>query len=114
MPVKIIDICQFSDMPDFSAKEFSLDRTDGALSGFVVKTLDACFAYENRCPHTGIELNWEPNRFLTGDNAYIICATHGALFRIHDGMCVAGPCLGRRLKPIELNFEHDRIEILSR
>ena len=24
---------------------------------------------------------------------------HGALFRLEDGVCVAGPCAGERLKP---------------
>ena len=30
---------------------------------------------------------------------HIRCTWHGALFRIDDGACVAGPCTGQRLTP---------------
>jgi nitrite reductase/ring-hydroxylating ferredoxin subunit len=29
-----------------------------------------------------------------------MCATHGACFRIADGHCVAGPCVGESLRSI--------------
>jgi nitrite reductase/ring-hydroxylating ferredoxin subunit len=28
-----------------------------------------------------------------------MCSTHGALFRVEDGVCLAGPCQGDRLEP---------------
>lgn len=27
------------------------------------------------------------------------CATHGAIFRVEDGVCLAGPCQGDQLEP---------------
>jgi nitrite reductase/ring-hydroxylating ferredoxin subunit len=38
-------------------------------------------------------------RYLTRDNRRILCGGHGALFRIDDGRCTAGPCEGDFLEP---------------
>jgi nitrite reductase/ring-hydroxylating ferredoxin subunit len=40
-----------------------------------------------------------PTAYLTRTGDHIICSTHGALFRPDNGQCVAGPCVGRSLKP---------------
>ena len=32
--------------------------------------------------------------------AHILCTTHGALFNIDDGLCIAGPCVDDHLTPI--------------
>jgi nitrite reductase/ring-hydroxylating ferredoxin subunit len=55
-------------------------------------------AYENRCPHRGTSLDWAPGRFTSADGVYLQCATHGALFRMEDGVCVLGPCAGDALR----------------
>ena len=35
-----------------------------------------------------------PDRFLVADGGAILCAAHGALFGIEDGVCVAGRAWG--------------------
>ena len=35
----------------------------------------------------------------------ILCATHGALFRIEDGHCLSGPCVGESLTPLPVSIE---------
>ena len=72
---------------------------------------DQVYAYVNSCPHVGTPLDMWPGRFLTRDGEYILCATHGALFRIEDGHCVAGPCVGRGLTPVETRVENDVVNI---
>lgn len=72
---------------------------------------DQVYAYVNSCPHVGTPLDMWPGRFLTRDGEYILCATHGALFRIEDGHCVAGPCAGRGLTPLETRIENDVVKI---
>ena len=89
------------------------DIADGGSAGFevagklvmAIRQGDTVFAYVNSCPHVGTPLDMWPGRFLTRDGEYILCATHGALFRIEDGHCVAGPCVGRGLTPIEARVE---------
>jgi nitrite reductase/ring-hydroxylating ferredoxin subunit len=59
------------------------------------------FVYKNRCPHRGVPLEWQPDEFLDASGSLIQCATHGALFLIESGECVAGPCAGQSLSMIE-------------
>ena len=47
--------------------------------------------------HTGLPLDWKPDRLAIGDGAFLRCSHHGAVFRVDDGVCVAGPCLGESL-----------------
>jgi len=50
-------------------------------------------------------LNWVPDQFLDLTGDYIQCATHDALFRIADGVCVYGPSAGDRLTPLPTAVE---------
>ena len=65
--------------------------------------------YHNRCPHRGTPLDWQPGQFLDREGAHLVCATHGALFRLADGFCVAGPCAGDALSPLPTRVEDARI-----
>ena len=67
---------------------------------FAVRKKGEIHLYWNRCPHLGTPLEWEEDRFLDPDGALIICSTHGALFEIEGGRCLAGPCKGKHLKAI--------------
>ena len=56
-------------------------------------------AWRNCCPHQGRRLDYAPGRFLI-DRGQLVCAAHGAVFRLSDGECVGGPCRGEHLAPI--------------
>jgi nitrite reductase/ring-hydroxylating ferredoxin subunit len=60
-------------------------------------------AYLNICPHAGRRLDYAPGKFLMQDGD-LVCAAHGASFRLDTGECVGGPCKGASLKsiPVEL------------
>lgn len=84
-------------VPEGGCREYD----DGSQQGlFVVRTVDGVYVYRNRCPHRGISLNWMPGDFLSPDARFIRCSTHGALFRLEDGVCVFGPCSGQSLEPL--------------
>lgn len=76
---------------------------------FAVKKDDQIYLYWNRCPHLGTPLEWLENQFLDADGALIQCSTHGALFQIEDGHCLAGPCRGKYLQKIPFSIENDQI-----
>ncbi|MEM8682078.1 MAG: Rieske (2Fe-2S) protein [Pseudomonadota bacterium] len=80
--------------------EFRIGGGDWPFKGFVVRRGDQVYAYQNFCVHAGHPLNWSENRFLTPNKDAIICASHGAMFEIDSGLCVAGPCLGKSLRPV--------------
>ena len=42
----------------------------------------------------------QEDRFLDPDGSLIQCSTHGALFEIESGRCIAGPCKGQYLQAI--------------
>ena len=67
---------------------------------FAVRKDGQVHVYRNRCPHKGISLEWLPDQFLDASASLIQCATHGALFLIDSGECVAGPCAGQSLEAV--------------
>ena len=72
-------LCTLGDIPDGGARGFTLERPAGpSLRVLAVRRGDAVHAYLNRC------------------------ATHGAIFRVEDGVCLAGPCQGDQLTPLPL------------
>lgn len=56
-------------------------------------------AWLNICPHAGRRLDYAPGKFLMQDGD-LVCAAHGATFRLDNGECVAGPCRGASLKAV--------------
>ncbi len=95
-------LCRRQDLGDGESKGFSLTDDVSTQEVFVVRRGDELYAFVNRCPHTGVELNWQPDRFLDIGQRYIQCSVHGALFRLEDGMCLRGPCVGQRLRRLRL------------
>lgn len=93
-------LCRLDDIPEGGSKGFAADSDAFYADVFVVRTDNGVYAYRNRCPHTGAPMEWQPDRFLDYTGALILCGIHGALFRIEDGYCVAGPCARRSLERV--------------
>ncbi len=93
-------LCRLDDLADGDAKGFP--GAEGSFIGLVaVRQGDRVHVYQNACPHIGTPLDWTPDRFLSADRRYLICATHGAEFTIDTGACISGPCRGDYLEPVE-------------
>ena len=71
---------------------------------FVVRRGRLVAACVNSCPHTGGPLDWVPDQFLDLERRHMLCATHGALFRLEDGHCLAGPCAGDQLTAVAVEI----------
>ncbi|TNE60118.1 MAG: Rieske (2Fe-2S) protein [Alphaproteobacteria bacterium] len=104
-PADHTPLCQLRELSDPGSKGFEFGEGAERFRFFVVRRADAVFAYRNLCPHAGHPLDFPPDRFLTPKGDYIHCASHGALFTPEDGVCVGGPCVGRRLLPIPVYVE---------
>ncbi len=97
-------LCRLDDIPDGGARGFG--PAPGGFTGlFAVRRGVQVVVYVNACPHLGVPLDWMPDRFLSADGSRIVCATHGAEFRIADGLCLRGPCLGERLERVMIAIE---------
>lgn len=66
------------------------------------------YAYVDRCRHLPIPLD-NAGKYLDDDGTHLICRTHGARYRLVDGMCIDGPCRGLGLWPLPVVFEGDQI-----
>lgn len=105
-------ICRLEELADPGSRGARLTLPDGgALEILVVRREARIYAYRNRCPHTGVNLEWQPHRFLDLTGHFILCATHGALFRFEDGLCLRGPCAGQRLTPVAVRVESGRVVV---
>ncbi|MSO69295.1 MAG: Rieske (2Fe-2S) protein [Alphaproteobacteria bacterium] len=106
-----IVLCRLDEIPEGGAKGFVIGTGAARRDLFGVRRGRQVFIYENSCPHTGGPLDWQPDVFLDVETAHIQCATHGALFRIGDGFCIHGPCLGKHLTALPARIEAGRIWI---
>lgn len=95
-----VQIADAAGLADGATRGFVLGEGEWPVRGFLVRSGDAIHAYVNRCPHAGRQLNYMPDRFLSRDGTLIQCVAHGALFEKETGECVAGPCVGDRLRRI--------------
>ncbi|MDX2463694.1 MAG: Rieske 2Fe-2S domain-containing protein [Porticoccus sp.] len=100
-----------NDIKEGECKAYTLTINHKSISLFVVRHCGQFYAYQNHCPHTGIPLNWHPNQFLDITNQYIQCNTHGALFRVNDGLCEWAPCLGKYLRPLNIYDENGKLTL---
>lgn len=96
-------ICQSHELQEGGkGVRFDLPEIGDRVTGFAVRFDGQVFAYINRCAHVPIELDWNPGEFFDATGNYLVCATHGAYYQADTGDCVAGPCRGRRLEPIQV------------
>lgn len=102
-------LCHQSDIPENQTRSFQINHLGRNQDIFLLKHEGEIKAFVNHCPHLGVPLNWQPDEFLSLERTHIQCATHGALFTLEDGDCVAGPCRGQALTrlPLELNENGD-------
>lgn len=89
-------LCRLDELPEVGSRQFD----HGEESLFAVRQYSEVFVYRNICPHIGTPLNWQEDQFLDSENRFIQCASHGALFEIDSGLCVAGPCSGQSLQTV--------------
>jgi nitrite reductase/ring-hydroxylating ferredoxin subunit len=90
-------------------KEYTISLNGEDMNLFVVHHQGQFFAYQNHCPHTGISLNWQADQFLDYSQSRIQCSMHGALFRIDDGYCEWGPCLGQSLQRLTVEEQQGQL-----
>jgi nitrite reductase/ring-hydroxylating ferredoxin subunit len=107
-------ICASADLADGEkGVRFTVRRALGEEPGFAIRHCGRVRGYVNRCPHAGTELDWEPGEFFDYSRLYLVCATHGALFEPGSGFCVAGPCRGASLEPVEVRERDGQVILLN-
>ncbi len=63
-------------------------------------------AWKNLCRHLAVRLDCERRGEITVPGSPdLVCQQHGARYDPASGECVAGPCLGSRLRPLPIRVE---------
>jgi len=102
-------LCLLSDLEEMQTIELTIEER----KLFAIRQDNQLYAYWNSCPHMGIPLNWMPEKFLDLDGVFLQCSSHGALFKVDDGECVGGPCVGDHLSPVTLKRDGDQYFIAA-
>lgn len=92
-------LCRLDELsPDLGVKRFMWLEADGPRRVLLLRRGEDVRAFWNECPHFGVALEDPTGNPFSDDRALLQCSFHGARFRMDDGHCVAGPCLGRALR----------------
>ena len=100
-------LCRLAEIPDPGSRGFEVE----GRAIFLVHKGGLVAAYVNSCPHTGGPLDWVEHQFLDLERQHILCATHGALFRLADGHCLDGPCKGKGLTPVAITVTAGEVRL---
>lgn len=99
-------LCRLDELaPDLGVRRFMWLEADGPHRVFLLRQGDAVRGWWNECPHHGVALEDPSGNLLSDDRTLFQCSFHGARFRFDDGICVAGPCTGRALRPFRVATE---------
>lgn len=101
-------LCRLDDIAPGSARAFRLQERSVII---VHSRGGTVAAFLNRCPHLGVPLNWQDDDFMDSEQAFLRCATHGALFEPDTGLCVLGPCRGEALWSLDSRVEEGEIHV---
>lgn len=104
-----VKLAPLTAIADGAARNFVLQLRAGRFHGFVVRRGDDVVGYVDRCPHWELPLAQTLDDYLAPGGDHIACSWHGALFEVDSGVCVGGPCVGRRLIPWPLAVEDGTI-----
>jgi nitrite reductase/ring-hydroxylating ferredoxin subunit len=103
-----VALCDASALRDGGeAVPFDVMYLGQSCRAFAVRHRGRLQAYLNRCTHVPMELDWQPNQVFDVTGQWLLCATHGALYRPDTGACAGGPCRGGLVK-IEVD-EHEGV-----
>lgn len=99
-------------LSDGQTVTFEFLRDGRKVEGFLARFAGQLVAYENVCRHIPISLDYGDKQFFSRDGKYFICRSHGAVYEPLSGECIQGPCVGDRLKPLDISIEPDGVWLM--
>jgi nitrite reductase/ring-hydroxylating ferredoxin subunit len=106
-------LCRVDEVIEGRGRGFRFGDGRGETALFLVRKDGRLYAYFNDCPHVGAPLDWVPGVFFDATGNFLFCSLHGAMFRPHDGYCVSGPCIGKRLAKAPIRVEDGTIVLVE-
>jgi nitrite reductase/ring-hydroxylating ferredoxin subunit len=98
-------IAHVDEIPVWGLK-FSYTSGKLAQEGILVRLASGEIrAYKNECKHLPMRLDErEPHTYWDACGELLHCSSHGARFRVEDGLCISGPCAGDHLTRLPLKL----------
>lgn len=94
-----IPLCNSADLVNSGdAVPFDVAYYGRSMRGFAIRFDGTVYGYLNQCAHVPMEMDYQPNRFFDSTGQYLMCSTHGAMYRPQTGECRGGPCRGGLVK----------------
>lgn len=112
-PMTKLRIADADQVAEGQTVKFGFKRAGRPAEGFVARFAGQLVAYENVCRHIPISLDYGDDRFFARDGKHFICRSHGALYEPLTGLCVGGPCVGEKLKSLQIMVEDGGVWLIS-
>jgi nitrite reductase/ring-hydroxylating ferredoxin subunit len=77
---------------------FDVSYAGESCRAFAIRYEGQPHAFLNRCSHVAMEMDFQPDRFFDDTGQWLLCATHGAVYKPDTGECAGGPCRGGLVK----------------
>ena len=106
-------LCRNDEIAEGTARSFIIGEGAARRDIVVIRRDGRVYAYENSCPHQLTPLETFPDKFLNEDGSLLVCSTHGARFRIEDGLCISGPCEGKSMSSVVVSISAQIIELIE-
>ena len=113
-PVQRQKIAMAAEIGEGATAKFSFTRGGKSLDGFVARFQGRLVAYENKCRHLPLSLDYADNRFFNTAGDQFVCQTHNAIYEPLTGLCVRGPCVGASLFALEIEEAAGAVWLIQR
>jgi nitrite reductase/ring-hydroxylating ferredoxin subunit len=71
-------------------------------------------AFKNECQHLPMRLDIrDPFTYWDTSCKHLHCSSHGALFRLDDGLCLSGPCAGQHLVQLPIEIKNGEVLLVG-
>ncbi|QLG89764.1 Rieske 2Fe-2S domain-containing protein [Chitinibacter bivalviorum] len=110
----MVRICASSDLQERAlAFRFVVQNGARERAAIALRYDGQVYAYINECAHIPIELDFNPGDVFDLSRQFLVCSTHGAYYDPTNGLCLGGPCTGRRLSPLTVIEKDEAVWLLE-
>lgn len=110
----MVKVCASSDLLERGlAVRFVVRQGERERAAIALRYAGQVYAYINECAHIPIELDFNPGDVFDLSRQFLVCSTHGAYYDPTTGLCLGGPCTGRRLSPLAVIEKDEAVWLLE-
>jgi len=107
-----LKITRAEDVPEGGTVKFHFTHKGKPAEGFLARFQGKLVAYENRCQHLPLRLDFPDANLFNHDGTQFICQNHNAIYEPLTGLCVRGPCEGQSLRALEIEILAGEVWVL--